>query len=98
MRELTRCIAWALAVGTVALLLAAFAEGGLAQADGMWAWAVLLVYSPFYLLGDVFSGERAASPALSGFDAAVFGAQFLYFLVITAGVRYLHRKRSRGAR
>jgi len=96
-RELTRCIAWSLAIGTAALLLAAFAEAGLAQADGVWAWAVLLVYSPFYLLGHVFSGEGAASPALSGFDAAVFGAQFLYFLVITAAVRYLHRKRARGA-
>ena len=96
MRELTRCIAWALAIGTAALLLAAFAEAGLAQADGVWAWAVLLVYSPFYLLGHAFIGERAASPALSWFDAAVFGAQFLYFLLITAGVRYLHRKLARG--
>jgi hypothetical protein len=97
MRELTRCIAWTLAIGAAALLLAAFAGVGLAQADGVWAWAVLLVYSPFYLLGHVFNGEKVASPALSGFDAAVFGAQFLYFFVITAGVRYLHRKRTRGA-
>ena len=96
MRELTRCIAWTLALGAVALLLAAFAGIGLAQADGVWAWAVLLVYSPFYLLGHAFGTESSHSLALSNFDAAVFGAQFLYFFVITAGVRYLHRKRARG--
>jgi hypothetical protein len=96
MRELTRCIAWTLAIGAAALLLAAFAGVGLAQADGLWAWAVLLVYSPFYLLGHAF-GSAKFSSSLSGFDAAVFGAQFLYFFVITAGVRYLHRKRTRGA-
>ena len=96
MRELTRCIAWTLAIGAAALLLAGFAGMGLAQADGVWAWAVLLVYSPFYLMGHVFSSEKAASAVLSGFDAAVFGAQFLYFFVITAGVRYLYRKRTHG--
>jgi hypothetical protein len=92
MRELARCIAWALAVGAAALAVAAFAGTGLAQADGVWAWAVLLVYSPFYLLGHVFGAENSHSPRLSAFDAAVFGAQFLYFLAIVAGVRYAFRK------
>ena len=96
MRELTRCIAWTLAIGAAALLLAAFAGVGLAHADGVWAWVVLLVYTPFYLLGHAFSAQKSWSPGLSGFDAAVFGAQFLYFLVITAGVRYLYRKKARG--
>jgi hypothetical protein len=98
MRELTRCIAWTLAIGAAALLLAAFAGRGLAQADGAWAWAVLLIYSPFYLLGHAFSGEHPSPLALSSFDAAVFGAQFIYFFLITAAARYLHRKSARGAR
>jgi hypothetical protein len=97
MRELTRCIAWTLALGAAALLLAAFAGVGLAQVDGVWAWAVLLVYSPFYLLGHVFGSGKPFSPGWPAFDAAVFGTQFLYFFAITAGVRYLHRKRTRRA-
>jgi hypothetical protein len=97
MRELTRCIAWTLALGAAALLLAAFAGIGLAQVDGAWAWAVLLVYSPFYLLGHVFGSGKPFSPGWPAFDAAVFGTQFLYFFAITAGVRYLHRKRTRRA-
>jgi hypothetical protein len=88
MRELARCIAWALALGAVALIVAAFASFGLAQVDGVWAWAVLLVYSPFYLLGHVFGADISYSAGLSAFDAAVFGGQFLYFLVIVAGVRF----------
>jgi hypothetical protein len=97
MRELTRCIAWTLALGAAALLLAAFAGVGLAQVDGVWAWAVLLVYSPFYLLGHVFGSGKPFSPGWPAVDAAVFGTQFLYFFAITAGVRYLHRKRTRRA-
>jgi len=95
MRELARCIAWTLALGAAALLLAAFAGAGLAQADGVWAWAVMLVYSPSYLLGHWWGNGQPPATVLSAFDAAVFGAQFLYFFLITGGVRYLHRKRSR---
>ena len=95
MRELARCIAWALALGAAALLVAAFASFGLAQVDGVWAWAVLLVYSPFYLLGYVFGADISYSTGLSAFDAAVFGGQFLYFLAIVAGVRLASRKSAR---
>ena len=95
MRELARCIAWALALGAVALVVAAFTSIGLAQANGLWVWAVLLVYWPFYLLGYVVGAETSYSPGLSAFDAAVFGAQFLYFLAIVAGVRFAVRKSGR---
>ena len=88
MRELARCIAWALALGTAALVVAGFTSFGLAQADGVWVWAVLLVYSPFYLLGYVFGADTSYSAGLSAFDAAVFCGQFLYFLAIVAGVRF----------
>lgn len=94
MRELTRCIAWAMALGAPALLLAALAGVGLAQADGMWAWLVLLVYSPFYLLGHAFSADLAGSSADPAFEAAAFSAQFLYFLAIVAGARYLYRRKA----
>jgi hypothetical protein len=98
MRELARCIAWALALGAAALVAAAFAGFGLAQVDGAWAWAVLLVYSPFYLLGYVFGADTSYSTGLSPFDAAVFGGQFLYFLVIVASVRFaLGKNRRRSA-
>jgi hypothetical protein len=83
-----------MAVGAPALLVAAFAGVGLAQADGAWAWLVFLVYSPFYLLGHAFSAEAHSWPD-SAQDAAVFAAQFLYFLLIVAGVRYLGRRRRR---
>jgi hypothetical protein len=95
MRELAKCIAWTIAFGAPALVAAAFAGGGLAQADGIWALIVFLVYSPFYLLGHAFSPD-AAQTALpeSTFDAAVFVAQFLYFFMVVAAVRYFHRKRA----
>jgi hypothetical protein len=83
-------------VGAAALLLAAFAGRGLAQADGVSAWAVFLIYSPFYLLGHVFGADHSHSAGLSRWDAAVFASQFLYFFVLTAAVRYLYRKRARG--
>ena len=88
-------MAWTLALGAAALLLAAFAGIGLAQAEGLYAWAVLLVYSPFYLLGHAFAMQGSHEAGLSAFDGFVFGAQFLYFLAIVAGVRYLYRKRPR---
>ena len=91
MRELARCIVWAIALGALALLLAAFGHIGLAQADGVLAWAVFAVYSPFYLLGHAFSAD-AAPWSDSGLDAAVFAAQFLYFLLIVATARVVYRK------
>lgn len=96
MRELARCIAWAIGLGTPALVVAAFGGAGLAQADGWWAWLVFVVYSPFYLLGHAFSAESASSLPDSSFDAVVFAAQFLYFLLAVAAVRYVHRLASRG--
>lgn len=97
MRELTRCIAWTVGLGALALLFAAFAAKGLAQVDGPWAWLVFLLYSPFYLLGHAFSSSERQL-ADSTFEAAVFAAQFLYFLAIVAGVRYLHRSGVAGRR
>jgi hypothetical protein len=94
-RELTRCIAWTLALGAAALLVAAFAGRGLAHADGMAAWAVFLIYSPFYLLGHAFGTDSSHSPGVSAFDAAAFGAQFLYFFALVAGVRFFYRRRTR---
>lgn len=85
----------------MALLLAAFASKGLAQADGPLAWLVFVVYWPFYLLGHAFSSDSSDLVPDSGFEAAVFAAQFLYFLTIVAAVRYLSRGRlpaGRGAR
>jgi len=93
MRELARCIVWAIALGAPALLVAAFASMGLAQADGLAAWVVFLVYSPFYLLGHAFSADSGDPLPATAFEAAVFAAQFLYFFVIVAVVRYLYRKR-----
>lgn len=85
---------WAVGLGALALLLAAFGSIGLAQADGLLAVAILLLYSPFYLLGHAFSPD-AAGLSDAGFDASVFAAQFIYFLSIVATVRYLHRNRKR---
>ena len=85
MRELARCIAWTIGLGAPALLVAAFASTGLAQADGVGAWLVFLVYSPFYLLGHAFSPDSNHSLPDSAFDAVVFAAQFAYFFVIVAG-------------
>lgn len=96
MRELTRCIMWAIALGAPALLLAALAGVGLAQVDGPWAWVVFLVYAPFYLLGHAFSPESSNALPDSAFEAAVFAAQFFYFLAIVWGVRFLRRRRSGG--
>jgi hypothetical protein len=94
MRELARCIVWAVGLGALALLLAAFGRVGLAQADGVLAWAVFLVYSPFYLLGHAFSSD-AQGLSETGFNATVFAAQFAYFLLIVAAARFLHRRRAR---
>lgn len=94
MRELARCVVWATGLGALALLLAAFGRVGLAQADGALAWAVFLLYSPFYLLGHAFSADPE-SLSDTGFNATVFAAQFVYFLLIVATVRFVYRRRAR---
>jgi hypothetical protein len=93
MREFARCLAWALAVGAVALLLAVFAGRGLAQADGALAWLVLAIYAPFYFLGHAFSGGSASGLTEASLDAAVFAAQFAYFLFFVFALRYAWRRR-----
>jgi hypothetical protein len=89
MRELTRCLAWTLALGAVALLLAMFHSVGLAHADGPWVWLLLLLFWPQYVLGA--PGASAGSIYLP----AVFVAQFAYFLALVAAVRRLSRGKSR---
>ena len=90
MRELARCLVWTLALGAVALLLALFHGVGLAHADGPWAWVLLLVFWPHYLLAAV----RGAGPGPAN-APALFAAQFVYFLAVVFAVRRLRRGKSR---
>ena len=92
MRELNRCIAWAAGLGAAALLLALFAGAGLAQTDGLWAWAVLAAYAPFYLLGHTFSPDPALAAPEPAFLALAVAAQFAYFACIVAVARYVYRR------
>ncbi|AMO24230.1 hypothetical protein GCM10027034_15680 [Ramlibacter solisilvae] len=87
MRELARCLAWTLALGALALLLAMLPGAGLEHADGPWAWGLLLAFWPHYLLGP---GQGAGSGALH--VAAIFGAQFAWFLAVVAAMRRLRRR------
>lgn len=90
MREFARCIAWALLAGAPALGFALFAGGGLQQADGPAAWVLFIVYAPYYLLVHARAGWPDAV-----FLAAVFAAQFLWFLAAAALVRRALRGKAR---
>ena len=81
LRELTRCIAWALALGALALFPAMFTTAGLAQAEGPWAWLVLAAEG---------WREAVAMPV-------AFAAQFAYFFGLVwiarrAWQRHLRRR------
>lgn len=95
MREISKCIAWALGMGAVALLAAACSGNGPAQMDGVSAWLVFLVYAPCYLLGQVFVPEFSAQTPGTSFMAQAVAAQFLYFFLVAAALRLWLRKRRR---
>jgi hypothetical protein len=90
MRELARCLAWTLALGALALLVAMFHGAGLAHTDGPWAWFLLLLFWPHYLLG---YGHDASPQSL--YLPVVFAAQSGYFLTLVAAVRRLRRGKAR---
>jgi hypothetical protein len=90
MREFARCIAWTLALGTVALLFAMFG-GGLEHADGPHAWILFSIYAPFYVLGHGLAPYWPEPLVL----VAAFLAQFAYLLAVVALMRLLARGKSR---
>jgi hypothetical protein len=97
MRELTRCIAWTLGLGALALAIAAAANLDLAHTEGARSWIVFVAYAPFYLLVHVFNTDPADWLADTGFLAAALAGQFAYYLAVVAVIRWLwRRKRRRG--
>ena len=93
MRETGRCIAWALLVGALSLAFALFAPGGLQQADGPGAWLLFAVYAPYYLL----LHARMPGPD-AALLAAVFAAQFGWFVAAVALARRALRGKARWRR
>jgi hypothetical protein len=91
MREFARCIAWTLALGTLALLFAMFGGSGLEHADGPRAWVLFSIYGPYYLL-DHGTSPHWPEPLVL---VAALLAQFSYFLVAVAIVRSLARGKAR---
>ncbi len=88
MREFTRCLAWALALGMAALLFAVFGSAGLEHVEGPGAWLILVAYMPFY----VFAHGVGSQPGALMMTVVVL-AEFVYILAVVAVVRRLARRR-----